>query len=180
MARKSHFEGKSTEKFKSKNLLVLPYHENFERLPHILRNFNIQVAFKNSNTVRNLLIKNSPKSMEGCVYSIPCKHCNKCYIGQTGKELKIRIDQHKYSVRSGQMSNALFVHMRDTNHSIDWKGSTVVVKSKSCLDRNIIESSLIKHSFDDNLNLSHGLYRLDNFIVKSIVTQLSNQPSSQM
>lgn len=171
MARKSYFEDKTKDTFNSKNLLVLPYHDNFIKLPHILKNFNIQVIFSNSNTVRSLLIKNSPENKEGCVYKIPCKNCNKCYIGQTGKELNVRLKQHKYSVRSGQMSNALFVHLRDFNHCINWEEAKVIVKSNSYLNRNIIESSLIKDTFVNNLNLSHGLYKLDNFIIKKIVSQ---------
>ena len=36
------------------------------------------------------------------------------------------------------------------------------------MERNIIESSFIKHSFENNLNQSVGLYKLDNFLVQEI------------
>ena len=39
------------------------------------------------------------------------------------------------------------------------------------VERNIIESSHIKHSFVNSLNLSMGMYKLDNFMVKEIVKQ---------
>ena len=35
-----------------------------------------------------------------------------------------RLKQHKYSVRTGQESNALFVHLRDTKHCIDWDNAS--------------------------------------------------------
>ncbi len=75
-----------------------------------------------------MLVKNSPNNARGCVYKILCKDCDNCYIGQTGKELNTRIKQHRYSVRKGPESNALFVHTRDNNHCTDWNNA-----SKNCL-----------------------------------------------
>ena len=67
------------------------------------------------------------------------------------------------------MSNGIFVHVRDSGHVIDWSNTKKIVNSNSVVERNIIESSLIKHSFEDNMNLSLGLYKLDDFIIKKIV-----------
>ena len=36
------------------------------------------------------------------------------------------------------------------------------------MERNIIESSFIKHNFENNLNQSLGLYKLDNFLIHEI------------
>ena len=73
--------------------------------------FYVKVVFSYENTVKKILIKNSPSNDNSVVYRIPCKTCNSFYIGHTGKDLKSRIAQHKYSVRSGQQSNALFTHV---------------------------------------------------------------------
>ena len=110
------------------------------------------------------MIKNSPRLCNGCIYEIPCKDCNCKYIGQSGKGLDTRVKQHKYSVRTGQENNALFVHMRDENHSIDWLNSSSIVKCNSFIKRNIIESSVIKQTEQNNMNLSTGMYKLDGFI----------------
>ncbi len=99
---------------------------------------------------------------------MPCKDCNRFYIGQTGKTLEQRKKQYKYSVRAGQESNALFVHVRDTNHCIDRENCKKVIRSKSFVERNVLESSLIKHTCKDNLNLSEGLFNLDNYITGKI------------
>lgn len=169
MAKKTYHNMNNKEKYCTKNLLVLPYHNNFVELPSVLKNLNINVAFKNTNTVKNLLIKNSPDCSEGCVYTIPCKYCNKYYIGQTGKNLENRKKQHMYSIRTGQESNALFIHVRDSNHSIDWTNSRKIVTNKSYIDRNIIESSLIKHTMCNNINISPGLFKLDPIILNMII-----------
>ena len=126
-ARKTFYSVTTREPFNHNNLLVLPYNENMKNVPRFCQKFDINVVFKFSNTLRNMLIKNSPSLCNGCVYEIPCKDCNCKYIGQTGKGLATRIKQHKYSIRSGQMSNALFLHRNNDNHVIDWDSSKVLV-----------------------------------------------------
>ena len=93
------------------------------------------------------------------------------YVGQTGKELSVRLNQHKYCVRTGQMSSALFVHMNNFNHQIDWANSNQIVNCKNIIKRNIIESAFIKVCPQSILNISPGMYKLDPLIVKEIVNQ---------
>ncbi|KAF7676601.1 hypothetical protein TCON_2684, partial [Astathelohania contejeani] len=99
--------------------------------------------------------------------------CDSYYIGQTSKDLKFRISQHKYSVRSGQISNALFIHLSEKSHQIDWDGSSSITNCKSILDRNIIESALIQITKPSNLNISTGLYNLDPFLIDLLKRDLS-------
>ena len=105
-----------------------------------------------------------------CIYKIPCSVCNKFYIGQTSKSLFTRLKQHKYAVRIANENNALFVHVRDFNHNINWDSSTEIIFQTDFYKRNILESVLISNSFNNNMNLSFGLYNVDpviqNFIAK--------------
>lgn len=172
MARKSFYRVAPLPPRDTKNLLVLPFNDKFVQIPHILKTWNVNVVFSNNNTVKKLLIKNSPTTSCGCIYKVPCKECNMFYVGQTGKDLSARIKQHKYSVRTGQVSNALFVHMRDNNHPIDWANASSIMSCNSIVNRNIIESSVIKHSENDNINLSSGMYKLDRFIIDKICKQI--------
>ncbi len=125
----------------TKDLLVIAFLQFSQSMQWLL-----SLCFKNNRTVKNNLIKNSPQCHEGCIYTVPCKDCNRFYIGQTGKTLEQRKKKHKYSVRAGQESNALFVHVRDSSHCIDWENCKKVITSKSFVERNILESSLIKHT----------------------------------
>ena len=167
-AKKTFYNSTEKQPYDNKNLLILPYNKNFKHLPQILKPLDINVAFRNDNTVKSSIIKNGPSNKIGCIYKVPCKMCNKAYIGQTGKTLDTRLKQHRYCVRSGQETNALFIHLRDTGHPIDWTNATNVLQNSSVIERNIIESSLIKKSWQSNLNLSDGLYRLDPIIIKEI------------
>ena len=115
------------------------------------------------------LIKNSPDFNDNktCgVYSVPCKVCSKKYIGQTGKSLDERLKQHKYSVRTASNSSALFVHVQEFNHNINWKEAKMLYQSSSLAERLIIESSLIKTC--DVMNLHDGMYKIDNILMKSL------------
>lgn len=160
----------SRREFSFKNVLVLPYQQNFLHFPYVFkRYFDINVVFKNVCTVRNLLIKNSVLRSDGCIYKISCNECNKYYIGQTGKQLSKRIKQHQYSIRSGQESNALFCHIRDYDHLINFADVQELAKVRDIKDRNIVESAIISQNFNNTLNLSLGLYSLDNIIATAII-----------
>ena len=39
--------------------------------------------------------KKEPRETTDVVYSIPCKNCDKQYIGETGRKFGLRVDEHK-------------------------------------------------------------------------------------
>ena len=171
-ARKTFYNvNEGDRNFNKKNLLILPFNEKFSNLPHLLRPFNVSVVFRNANTVKSSLIKNSPDTIPGVVYRIPCKVCNKSYIGQTGKGSELRKKQHKTSIRNGDSESGIFLHLRDHDHPIDWDNSSDMLYCNNIQGRNIIESSFIKQSWENNMNVKPGLYKLDPFIIKRICQQ---------
>lgn len=152
-----------------RNLLVLPYHKDLAPLTRLIKPLNINVILKNDSTIRNCLVKNSPNIDQNgcCVYKIPCKICDKMYIGQTGKKcLKNRISEHKYAVKTGNESSAIFVHSRDKDHLINWNASCDIYKSKCLTERLIIESCIIKQC--KSINLSEGMYKMDAILTKEL------------
>ena len=58
----------------------------------------------------------------------------------------------------------------------NWNNSQEIISSNSYLIRNIIESCIIKKTFNENLNLSTGLFKLDNFVINQIVGQCPKAP----
>ena len=172
-AQRTFYSDVPREPFKCDNLLVLPYNDLFKNVPRFCKNFNINVVFRFSNTLKSIMIKNSPEVTSGCIYEVPCKNCNCKYLGQSSKGLATRLSQHKYSVRTGQMSNALFLHMNDFDHGIDWKKAKVILYCNNITRRNIIESAMIKYN-QNLVNISPGIYRLDSFIVREICKLVSS------
>ena len=100
--------------------------------------------------------------------------CSSFYIGQTSKDLNVRINQHKYSVRTGQTSNALFVHLSEKSHRINWPNSSVIARSNEFLSRNLLESAVIQLTSQDNCNLSPGQFSFDPLILNMFKKDLKD------
>ena len=86
------------------------------------------------------------------VYSIPCKNCNLRYIGESGRGLSIRINEHKSACRRGQENNMVAKHAWEMNHQIDWDNAKVIYKSNSIGKRRVVEGALtgLLNTFDNN------------------------------
>ncbi len=158
---KSSFSKSTRRKERTSFTGTLVNKEELAPLTRILRNLNIQLVFKYEHTVKSSLIKNSPPTVAGGVYAIPCKVCDEVYIGQTGKTLNERVTQHKYSVRSAQESSGIFKHVERENHCINWDESKFIHKSNSLSERLIVESALIRSNRPNTMNLNDGLYKMD-------------------
>ena len=51
------------------------------------------------------------------VYKIPCSGpCKKSYVGETGRGLKTRLNEHKRDVRNHNTSNAMVLHLENVNN----------------------------------------------------------------
>ena len=119
----------------------------------MLRSHNIELTHGSNNTIRSQLHKTRPKQ-EGGVYIIPCKECDKSYIGQTGRALSTRILEHKSYITRRQTEKAVFKHVRDCDHAIDFDRARYVFESGDLKQRLVVESALILEL--PNFNLCEG------------------------
>ena len=132
--------------------------------------YNINLIFKNTSTLKNLLINNIPVNNNySCIYKIPCKDCDKVYIGQTGASLATRISQHKSYITAADDRKSVFAHMSSNNHNIAFDQVSVVKFSNTSFNRTIIESALIKYHSEKLHNIHPGPYALAPFIVHKII-----------
>lgn len=171
-ARKCFYNTSQVDKEKPENVLVLPFHNNFTVLPKILAKLNIKVVFKYLNTYKKFLIRNCPISTSGHVYSIKCRDCSLCYWGETGKTIDFRFKQHKSYIRNGDERKAVFQHVSNHDHVLDWNQSGSVLHATDWYTRNIVESALIS-SFP-NFNIAPGLYNLDPISIDLIIKSCRN------
>ena len=95
-------------------------------------------------TLRSLLIRVKGPQKHGNKGVVPCTQCDKVYIGETGRTLKIRISEHKRAVATGDARNANATHWMETCHSMDWSAATVVDRSSRWRERKIKESVYIR------------------------------------
>ena len=109
------------------------------------------------------------------MYTIDCKGCDKKYIGETKRKLKVRVKEHrseaekvsettvytrnrKRQPQSEMWGSALTDHAVKENHVIDWESVTIVEKEREDLARGIKEAICIRKL--PNLNRDDGRYHL--------------------
>ena len=91
-----------------------------ETIARILQPYDIRVAHKPITTLRQLLTnvkdKDEPNDRQGAVCKIKCCDCQASYIGETGRNLKIRLTEHKRATKNGDVNNHIAEHHLHTNH----------------------------------------------------------------
>ena len=105
-------------------------------------------------SLRSLLVhpKDKPRQEDvcECVYKIPCRNCNKTYIGETGRAFGVRLQEHRQevsqrdvkaytrstsrSLASEQSKSAVTDHAITLNHVIDWDQAKVVDRESNRMD----------------------------------------------
>ena len=104
-------------------------------------------------------MKNSCRigSQESGVYCVPCLQCSGCYIGETGRSLAIRLDEHKQACRVGNRYNAIATHSLDQDHRIGFNSARLVFECQNNQIRKIAEGALISlnTTFSNNKGATH-------------------------
>jgi len=54
-------------------------------------------------TLRSMLIhpkdREETEQITECIYKVSCVSCDKTYIGETGRKLGVRLQEHRYVIR---------------------------------------------------------------------------------
>ena len=70
-----------------------------ESISKIFTQFHANVAGRPIRTLRNELVHPKDEVDCGevceCIYQIPCKNCDRVYVGETARNLGIKIDEDK-------------------------------------------------------------------------------------
>ena len=87
---------------------------------------------------------------------VPCADCNSVYIGETGRNLEMRLKEHRYAVKRQDDKNRITVHAQESGHDVDWEAARVRMYEEHLTKRKVLESILILES-RDTTNLDAGL-----------------------
>ena len=141
--------------------MTVPYCAGLsEKLNRIFGKHNTRVASKPGKTIRDILVKpkdRTPQELQcGVIYKIPCADCDATYIGETGRQLKTRIGEHRKSVRLEGLSSAVGEHQMDTGHDIAWNDVSVLGTESRDYPRKVREAIEIR-SQHPSLNRDQGL-----------------------
>ena len=181
-------------------MVVLPYIEGTtDKLSRILRKHNIFTAFKPHRTFRNILVHPKDKINKeercGVVYGIPCRNCEFIYVGETSRQLKTRIAEHKDEVdkvmenivntRSRRKESttelhksAITDHAVRENHIIDWEGVKILDKDSDFKKRGIREALAIRKQ-GKKMNRDEGRYHLSHIYDTLLRSEARGQGAHQ-
>ena len=101
---------------------------------------------------------------------------------ESGRSLDKRLNEHKQAISQRNTSSALFMHISENNHQINWVDAKLLIKENNTKKRKIIESPIINSSL--TMNISDGCYKLDvlttNYVLKATnmlnIVQYMNRP----
>jgi len=129
-----------------------------ERTAKILKPFGIQLAHKSIHSLRSQLVKvKDHRQLEektSVIYRINCKDCSHHYIGETSREFGKRLKEHQNSVRRRDPQSALYTHIEETGHNIDWESPTILTQQQGFYQRKMMESIF---SLNDSEALNRSL-----------------------
>ena len=77
------------------------------------------------------------------VYILPCS-CGRCYIGQTKRQLRTRLKEHKNNIRYARI-NSVTDHWLTCNKGFTWNGARFIDRGRNTESRLIKETIAIRH-----------------------------------
>ena len=116
-----------------------------EAIANILRPLGIKVAHHSSSWKWKICagIKDRiPDSLrKGVVYCVPCQDCEAVYVGETLRNLTVRLQEHKRHVAAGDICrSAVAEHATTCDHRIDWGGAAVLGTEQRWRERKVKEA----------------------------------------
>ena len=115
-----------------------------ERVSHIFRKFDIKIAHKPTNTIKNKIchLKDKRKNLDkaGVVYQVDCNDCQAKYIGETGRQTRDRMKEHERDVTNQKPASKIFQHVDgNQGHSFDFENVHVLANEKNLHVRRQLE-----------------------------------------
>lgn len=129
----------------------ITYNDTNKRLEKLFYRNNIKLVYKTRGTLNNILNNAKDKidtSNNSGIYRINCKDCNAIYIGQTGRQLKTRINEHKKNITSN-----VYQHRINSGHNIDYENTKLLHKCQKGKRMDLLEVlEICRHENDNKYN----------------------------
>jgi hypothetical protein len=102
-------------------LIFIPKLSN--QITKVFKKYNVEIVSSKNNNFKSLIgstkdqLKENQKSG---IYSIQCMDCDKCYVGQTRRNIGIRFKEHLRNIKNQEDEKSpLAEHVLGTNHNIN-------------------------------------------------------------
>ena len=130
----------------SRNInITTPYIKGVtERISKILKPHNVKILNKTSNNIKNKLCnlkdRRTAENKKNVIYQLKCNDCPAEYIGETGRNAGIRMNEHKRDINNKKISNNMFLHNRNNHHSFNTNQVKIIASEVKCYPRKFVEA----------------------------------------
>jgi hypothetical protein len=118
-------------------------------------NTKFKPAYYTNNSIKKYILNNKSKINildNSGVYKVQCNDCDAAYIGQSGRKIRTRAEEHVKAIKNFGMNSEMADHRRQTGHSFDINSFKVLDKCDKGLKLDILENLQInKHNINNNL-----------------------------
>ena len=88
------------------------------KVTNLFKHTNINIAFRPTNTIFHRLQchHSDNKLQDSGIYQIQCNTCNKSYVGQSGRSISVRYEEHIRYIRMNSPNSAYAQHILNHQH----------------------------------------------------------------
>ena len=164
-----------------KGFMCLPDSSLTKKIKEKAKQFGIMTVTKQKKTINTTVSKFdrigsfNNNLNRGGVYEIPCKGCNKKYIGQTKRPIMKRMKEHKTATIKNDRSSEVANHVRQTGHHINWEGIRRVSGFENEYSKRMIRESIEINSRKDTMNVKSDETLIHPIYKEFIKTKLYNK-----
>jgi len=79
-------------------------------------------------------------------YTVVCNDCNLSYIGESGRKLSTRMNEHLRAIRNSNSTYATAHHVKTTGHTTDISNPTIITVEQNLNKRLWLEAGYIKNT----------------------------------
>ncbi|EFN71472.1 hypothetical protein EAG_11901, partial [Camponotus floridanus] len=149
----------------SKSFFVIPYIKGVsEHFKDVASNLNKSLAYAVPNKLNRFIKAHKDQlpreNLSNVIYKVPCCDCTASYVGQTGRQLKTRIKEHRSNVNgSSEQLSVVSLH-RLEGHEFDWNEVIILDRESSFMRRSVSEMIHIIRQ-DNSLNVQRDTEKFD-------------------
>ncbi|RWS20893.1 reverse transcriptase-like protein [Leptotrombidium deliense] len=101
--------------------LVMPYINGVtEPISRLFHKYNINIFHKSNKQIKHFFNNKAIKINKNVVYEVNCKDCPAIYIGQTKRDLTIRMKEHRDAIFTDPNKSAVATHSVDHCHCVNF------------------------------------------------------------
>ena len=135
-----------------------------ERVRRVMKKHGITTPAKPYRTLRQILVHPKDKVADedkcGVVYHVPCSSCPQVYIGETGRKMSVRIEEHRKETEkvtsrrktrstsvtedTSTFRSAISVHAREKNHIMNFDDVSILDREDIWIRRRMKESMHVR------------------------------------